>query len=264
MNNTLLNGYFKRVCLTEVMFQWNIPTILPNYNDRLSLFIKDISGGTTLTTLTFDLDSGFYTPTTMASMIQGKITPLLPVGASATFAWNATYGAFTFSTSTPGYIVGITAQGLLAGNVISRVIRTQNTLGLANTAEPITGGSPLVFGNPPTMLATRWVDICSSYLTKYQRAKDATTYLVKPTSDALTRLYAVAPSTRYNITANDSPGSSPFIIVQDMNNPKFFLWSSAEAIANSDFQVRDEYGDILPTFQGYCSEYSLTLMLSES
>lgn len=253
----ILNGFFTRLCLTEVNYAWNTPTILFNYNDQINMLISNSGvGATGLVTLT----PGYYTPTALAANLQAAILTTFPAYAGTiTCIYDSVFGSFVIASTNVNVTMRInnpaTAQNL-------RHKRTLNTLGLLNTSN--SGLQQVIFGSQPTMLATRFVDICSSYLTKYQRVKDGSTLINNPRQDMLTRLYAVAPSTRYNITATDSPGSTPFVITQDMNNPKFFLWSREEALNNFDIQVRDEYGDILQTQQGFMPEYLLTFMATES
>lgn len=258
----VIQGYFTRLCLTQVNFNWNIPTILFNYNDLMLISVLNTPDAD-LQTIT--LSPGFYTPTTLAAQIQSKCVTAFP-NSSITCVWDPLLGCFTLATGVVGGFIGIIGNTAPSGSsVIMRRVRCLQTLGFANVA--ISGPNPTdnsVSGNCPTMLATRFVDICSSFLTKYQRVKDGTTLVMSPRQDMICRLFAVAPNTRYNITANDSPGSTPFTIVQDMNNPKFFKWSPDETISNFDIEVRDEYGEILPVQQSFCSEYQLTFMVSET
>lgn len=260
----IIQGYFTRLCLTQVNFQWNIPTILFNYND---LMLIGITGTPDAGVATITLDPGYYTPTTLASQIQTKVATAFP-SSVITCVYDPVFGCFTLATGVVGgkiQIIGNSTPGVNVSSVVMRRIRCLQTLGFANIsvgAVPPVQSS--VSGNIPTMLPTRFVDICSSYLTKFQRAKDGTSNVISPRQDMICRLFAVAPNTRYNITANDSPGSFPFAIVQDMNNPKYIKWSPDETLNSFDIQVRDEYGDILPVQQGFCSEYQLTFMASET
>lgn len=258
----IIQGYFTRLCLTQVNFNWNIPTILFNYNDLMLITVENTpdAGIQTIT-----LAPGFYTPTTLAAQIQSQCVTAFPL-SSITCVWNPLFGSFTLATGIVGGLIAIQGNSATGvSNQVLRRVRCLQTLGFANVS---VGAVPAVqnsiSGNCPTMLATRFVDICSSYLTKYQRVKDGTSLVISPRQDMICRLFAVAPNTRYNITANDSPGSAPFTIVQDMNNPKFIKWSPDETINNFDIEVRDEYGDILPVQQGFCSEYQLTFMVSET
>jgi hypothetical protein len=253
----VVQGFFTRLCLTQVNFQWNIPTILFNYND---LFQIGIVGTGPIATIV--LDSGFYTPTTLAAEIQAKLLLAFPLITTITCVYDTQLGSFVIDSgdSTQFLILAATSG---TSNTVRRRQRCLETLGFMNTSGAGSGSSKL-FGNVPTMLATRFVDICSSYLTKYQKVKDGSTLISSPRQDMLCRLFAVAPNTRAPITATDSPGSTPFSILQDMNNPKFIKWSPDEAINNFDIQVRDEFGDILPVQQGFCSEYSMTFMVTES
>jgi hypothetical protein len=256
--SALVQGYVKRMCLTQVGFQWNIPTILANYNDVL------IIAFTGQTSNVIILTPGYYTPTTLAAMIQEKLLTAFPTLTTITVIYDPTVGAFVINSGNPAVATIVFPAGASTTPIALRHARFLITTGLINVTVGAGGPPAIVVGGVPTMLATRWVDICSAYLTKYQKIKDGTTLAINPRSDMLCRLFAVSPNTRYSISENDSPGSTPFSLVQDMNNPKFFEWSPDEYIINFDIQVRDEYGEILPVSPQFCSEYQLTFLVSET
>lgn len=251
----VINGQIARLALTQVGFQWNIPTILFNYNDRFQIGVVGGVGGPQTITIT----PGYYTPALLATEIQTRLVIAFPLLA-ITCVYNSVFGSFVIDSGSLLVNLAILPAQSGFSATARRTQRTLLTLGFLNVAGANTL-TPTIFGNIPTMVATRWLDICSSFLTKYQRIKDGTTLLANPRQDILTRIFAVAPNTRYEITANDSPGSSPWSMVQDMNNPKYIEWSSDEAITNFDIQVRDEFGDIMPVQQGFCSEYQISFLV---
>jgi hypothetical protein len=117
------------------------------------------------------------------------------------------------------------------------------------------------------MLATRYIDLCSSYLTKYQRVKDVTTLPSHTISNVIARIYPTAPNTRVPLANDGSIGSQPFSLCIDYNTPKHIRWSPDEGVSNFDLQLRDEYGDLIPfdvTNGAYGCEYQLTILASES
>jgi hypothetical protein len=75
-----------------------------------------------------------------------------------------------------------------------------------------------------------------------------------------------------NQLANIPLGSSPFTVVQDMNSPKVIRWNRDEAVNSLDFQLRDQYGDLIffSNFQNnqfeqtfYNTEFQMTVLCTE-
>ena len=258
LQQIVLNGYFTRLAVTQIQFQWNLPTIITGYNDRFTIF-----GGSPAIDATIVIPQGYYTPAVLAALLQALLQAAIPSGGF-TVTFTAANGAFQI-TSTSNFVVG----GLPLGGGANVFTRTALTLGFFNTAPPAT----TFIGTPPTMLATRFVDICSSTLTKFQRVKDVTS-LPNPTiTNIIARVYPVAPNTRINtladgaLTDSSAVGSCPFTICIDYNTPKSIKWSPDEPLSNFDLQLRDENGALLPwnpTSGGPACEYQLTILASES
>jgi hypothetical protein len=146
-------------------------------------------------------------------------------------------------------------------------------------------------------LYTPFVDIFSTALTKYQKVKDNTTNNISD-STLVSRLFLSGSGNPVN-TAGETPaylypnlqppppvgvnapgipitnmsyplGSRAFIVVQDCNTPKVVRWSKDETVYALDFQLRDQYGDLLFTdfeqgqFNGvYYTEFQMTLLCVE-
>jgi hypothetical protein len=134
--------------------------------------------------------------------------------------------------------------------------RTLVTLGANQTN---TVGSNTQFLGSPQLLFTKYVDIVSERLAKFQRVKDADTLLTNKTNHVW-RVYTTAPSTRVDPTS--TPG--PFDICIDPNTPKHSMWSIDEAIYELDFKLYDEWGQLLPWTPEYNTEFQLTLLASET
>lgn len=255
-----LYGYMTRIALTQLNFQWNIPTILAGYNDRVFIVVNSnpvVQGYVVL-------DQGWYTPDALATEIETKLQALAPAN-NFTCIFNDTSGCFQIDGTNEFWFIPPngatpTADGL--SNVLIRTYLTLGFLGKYNN-QPATL-SNRAFGGVPTMVATRFIDICSSYLTKYQRVKDSSTLINSPRQDMIARLYPVAPNTRINLTGDNSQGSTPFNICVDYNTPKHSMWSPDEAVANFDIQVRDEFGDLLPWNTDFGCEYQMTFLATET
>jgi len=106
------------------------------------------------------------------------------------------------------------------------------------------------FGGLPTMRYTRYVDICSRTLTKFQNLPDAQTQ--SNYDSILYRLYIEDPT-------------QPNVIIKEITNPKYILWNENEMITSIDIQLRDDKGNLLPIpSENWDNNYLLTLQMSES
>jgi hypothetical protein len=149
----LLNGYFNRIALTQIQFFWNLPTIITGYNDEIGIEVDD-------TATIYNIPQGYYSPTTLAAAI-ASATGLTAVS-------DPNNGIITLSDANPFTLLGPSS---LAGHTlpVGRFLQTSGLVaGLAGGSGPYT----LAPGIVPTMLPTRYIDITSRYLTKFQRVKD--------------------------------------------------------------------------------------------
>jgi hypothetical protein len=246
----VLNGYFTRLSVTQIQFEWNIPTIVSGYNDQLTCSVT--SG-----IYTIQLVEGWYTPTTLATAITTEFAALTPPPTQTiTCTYSPTFGAFVLSASAGA--VGITSVTSVRNG------RFGITSGLLQGSERSTDGLNTI-GSPPTMLATRFIDIRSSYLTKNQRVKDVTTLPGNIVTDVIARVYAVAPNTSIPAVANTVGAmfSSPWIMNISYPVPKYIRWNMTEPISNFTLELLDDGGNTLPWTQGIGCEYSLTMIASE-
>jgi hypothetical protein len=250
----ILSGYFTRLAITQLQFFWNIPTIIQGYNSLFSIDIDDVE-------LTIDIPTGFYTPSELAEEIESGIRTHPDYDEDSNFTVDGTNLGFTFAVSDPFTftILAPVPDEIEDAKSLNRfliLIGARDVNFEENETFTQTG--------IPTMLATRFVDICSSRLTQYQRVKDATTLPGNVTSDVIARVYATAPSTSTN---DDMPGqilSIPNIINIDYNTPKHIKWSPDQAIVNFDIQVKDEYGDLIFWSEQYKTEFQFTILASET
>jgi hypothetical protein len=263
--NYVLNGYFTRVALTQVQFFWNLPTIITGYNDQMQITTDG-------NTYTITLDQGFYNANQIADAI---ITELNALGTGTTFTAPAITappcsiiinGDDSFTIEQPSHSA-------------SRVGRFYQTAGFIPQSSVLVSGVHTI-GTPAiaTLLPTRFVDITSHYLTKFQRVKDASTLSSGDSQNILSRVYAFSgmsdttwppvttttlSTSPYTTTWNwDVP--APFVVVQDYTSPKNIAWSPDEAISNFDIVLLDEYGQILPWSPTTGVEYQITLLASET
>lgn len=255
LQQIVLNGYLTRIGVSQIMFQWNLPTIVADYNDILSFTFDGTDYSTTLT-------GGWYNVDDMATMLQDQMNAVSP-GATFTVTWDAEFGVFQFDAG-----AGHTCTfPVVAPPALKQEFRTYHTVG-------ILGGIPaaqVVRGVTPTMVATRYIDICSTYLTKYQRIKDANTLPSNISSTCIARVFAVPLNSAslvhgaLPLSDPQNPGSAPFVLTVDYTFPKQIAWNPDEAINNFDIELRDEDGDLVPydPENHIMCEYNIVLLASE-
>ena len=249
----VLYGYFTRLAITQIQFFWNLPTIIGGYNDEFSVTVVGTGAGN----YTININQEFYTPDGLAAAIQAALVLAAPA-ANFTCVFVPQDRAFNIQTG-----AGSTFQlNAPVGNAQNRCFITCGFFPNAVTNDQVFG--------IPTMLASRFIDIVSANLTKYQRVKDSTTLQSPTISNIIARVYPAAPNTRVPLldqTAlrdSDSIGSNPFVLCIDYNTPKHIKWSPDEALANFDLQLRDDFGELVPWSPSAGCEYQLTILASES
>jgi len=114
------------------------------------------------------------------------------------------------------------------------------------------------------MLATRYIDICSNVLTKYQRVSDVCTLPNNPQTAVLARVFPLGLNTVQSITSPNFIANQPFTIAMDFNTPKSMSWNPDAMLANFDIQLRDDFGDLIPDDGENSCEYQFTLLVTES
>lgn len=248
-NQPLLYGIFKRVGLVQLQLQYRVPTIVTGVND---VFILDISGGAIVP---ITLDGGYYSATTLAAEIQSKVLAAAgPPIPGFTCVYDPLYGGFTMAqgAGTVEFRFGAVVVGpgsLGDARALLTLGAQQSNFNYATTQ----------FLGTPQLLYTRYIDIVSQRLAKFQRVKDADT-LPTNKSNILTRVYLTPPGQR----ADPAVVTGPLDICVDPNTPKHSMWSVDEAIYELDFQLYDEYGQLLYWSPEYNTEFQLTLLASET
>jgi hypothetical protein len=206
---------------------------------------------------------GFYSPTQLATAITAAMNA--DIGSAViTVTYETTLyniGRFTFTCAADYKIV----FNAIASNSAVGITKNQTLITLgANAFNFIAPQSVQVFA-PPTMSYTRWIDLCSSTLTKYQRVKDATTLPADAHIVTLARIYITPPNVAQNSSFGAGPlNGLPFNFTVDFATPKYIKWSPKEVISNFDIQIRDEFGQLLYWTPNSGIEYQFTLLASET
>jgi hypothetical protein len=253
----LLQGHFTRLAITQLQFEWNIPTI-NDRNDTFALIFKDLTDNS-ITNVGATIANGWYTPTDLATIIEATVLNN-PTATTAGFNCYYSSGVFTFNVSNSDYVIKFS-------NAFYDTPAINNfylTVGL-NYTTSFAFDDTIVSGAPP-MTYTRWVDITSTELTKYQKVKDSITLRNGSHLNTLTRVYCNPPSTTSN-SSGEGGGvltGLPFYITFDFPSPKYIRWNGKDSLLNFDLNVFDEFGEPLYWTPQYNSEFQFTLLASES
>ena len=205
------------------------------------------------------ITQGFYTPSELATAIQAAVRV-----ATAAATFSCTYdtpnkNVFTFSDTTP-FFFGFPVNPASSTSVVNQYTRFYNTIGAVSPM--FAGAATTHTSGVPRMCFTRWIDICSSNLTKFQRVKDSTTLAKDSYTTTLARMY-LSPPGEYQVQSSINLGI-PTSWSVDFNTPKYIKWDVKEVLSNFDLQLKDEYGALLWWSVDYGCEYAFTLLASES
>ena len=252
--NALLYGYFTRLGITQIQLQYRAPTIIPNINDQ---FVIYASAGQNYYTV--DLSGGYYTAASLAAAVQAAVLaiPTTPFPAF-TCTYTAATGSFVMTCPTVNFSLAVETGAPYTDAQAKVWQRTFNTLGGTYSNIQLFSANTQQLGTPQ-LLYTRWVDIVSDRLTKFQRVKDADTLLTNKTN-IVARVYLTAPNTR----VDPSVSGGPFDLTWDPNTPKHIKWSPNEAVHELDFRLYDEYGELLYWSPRADTEFQITIVASET
>lgn len=257
-NQALLYGYFTRIAITQLQFMYALPTVLaaeapsiagPGWTGNNQVGIQSPSLGTSAI---ITIPEGYYSVNTLATQLQTLIRATPCATAAFTVTQDPVTAKLRFETNTAD-----TFQFQFATSEIEA--RTLRLIGM-------TGGevasANLLATRTPFLYYTRYIDIRSDRLTKFQRVKDSDTDATANKTNIIARLYLVPPGQAFINDADQA--SNPFTIVVDYNTPKHCKWSPNETISDLDFQLLDDQGQQLPWSKYWPSEFQLTMVASET
>jgi hypothetical protein len=206
------------------------------------------------------ITQGFYTPSELATAIQAAVrTATAAATFTCTYDTGGNKNIFTFSDTTPFYF-GFPPNSSNPNSSVNKYTRFYNTIGAVSPM--FAGAATTHTSGIPRMSFTRWIDICSSGLTKFQRVKDSTTLPYDSYTTTLARMY-LAPPGEYQVQSSINLGL-PATWSVDFNTPKYIKWDVKEVLSNFDLQLKDEYGALLWWSPDYGCEYAFTLLASET
>jgi hypothetical protein len=262
----LIYGYINRIVVSQIQVQYNVPTVINGLND---IFYIAIDATDVLYPVT--IPYGFYTPNELAAVLQVQINAVPALGA-LTFVVNYdTEDGFQFDASANFYFPDLTdILGVSSQLVVTNVLKTYRLLGInlnnskANPPFSVPTNQQISFSRP-NFLYTPYIDFYSDVLTNYQNIKDTNTSVAKP-KGLIARVYLSGNGSVQYQTPTAALGSSPFVVTADMNSPKIIKWTPDVAVNSIDFQLRDCYGDLLPTnneTDTISTEFQMTLLCVE-
>jgi len=277
---SIMNGFFTRVALTEVCFPW----VVPNINQKTNKITVTYTAGGPIAIYQLTLPIGFYTPAALAAAIQTAVRAITP-GLNL---FTMTYGTnnlpvFTYATNNASTIAFAPLDpyvqplvpappGASPYYVISKTTKQLfDILGFsASNTFPITGP---ITGGLTFAQATRYIDIVCTQLTNNQPLKDTMSQEIVRT--ALCRLYLGDGNLPANVAVSSStfcpPGCAPFTIYRDYTSPKQIAWKPDQPVGGFlQFQVYDDNGDLLEEADTFSTDgfnhcdWSITLLVSEN
>jgi hypothetical protein len=274
----LIYGYIKKIQISQTQLQYNIPTVIPDKNDYIQFYSGNSEDGYDFNQIR--IPYGYYTPEELSAAIQIKIRELDPIFASFEVTYSPFRG-FTFNTYSNGLLIYfvpiVDVVEFVTSELTATVLRSYRLIGMneLNAAES-TANEIQTSSNTPVFLYTPYIDVCSQTLTKYQKIKDTDSSPSK-LSSIVARIYlsgAGAPQAAAGDLTVFPLGSRPFTVIQDCNTPKVIRWSRDEAVNTLDFQLYDQYGDLIYQQEGrpgtdytegdvYFTEFQMSLMCIE-
>jgi hypothetical protein len=266
----LIYGYINKIIVSQIQVQYNVPTVNAGLNDKFYLY-----SGTKGDYYEIGIPFGFYTGSILAAVLQAVIVVTnsdlgFPPIADMTVQYFPNSGfkfesvADTFRFPTPEELDG---QIGFSQERIATFYKTLRLLGM--TPENDVENNEQSSTRFPIFLYTPYIDIYSDVLTNYQDMKDTNTSISK-NKGLIARVYLSGVGNPQNTNGNTDLGTVPFIMTADLNNPKIIQWSPDVAVPSIDFQVYDQYNQLLPmgplvtsADTKYQTEFQITLLCSE-
>lgn len=257
-NESIMNGFFTRLGVTEIVFPW----VIPNINRRCNQILVGVrvgAGPTVQNTLT--LDESFMTPSQIASAIQAYVRTYdatlagftMTYGIQTTKAIPQNLPVFEYKTNNP--TVNINFAPIPPGSYRYDYLRSKQLFdvlgfGTENTTLAFNG-----MGGPTYCQSIRYVDIVCSQLTNNQALKDTMTQEIA--RDVLCRVYLNDPGSSQSTVLPSSStfcptGCAPFTVYRDFAQPKQIQWIPNQPVPGYlRFEVFDDAGVSLSVFDNF-------------
>ena len=277
-NESIMNGFFTRLAVTEIVFPWAIPNI--NGLTR-QIFVRiDVSGSPEVDTL-ITLNAGFYTPAELAATIQAKVRLLPDCGAfTMSYSLAPFTNCFLYQSNDINVDIGF-APLTVATSAINNpeVMQLFDLLGFNdNNLTP----TPASVSRPTLCQFTRYVDIVCPQLIYNQGLKDTSSQ--RTVRDALCRVYLGNADSMTTGTVDPAdpdycpPGCAPAVIHYIYSAPKQIQWTPNQPVPGYlQFVIYDDNGiplaesgstvgnNAIPLFSSSTGiDWSMTLLVTEN
>ena len=262
--NSLINGYINKIVVSQIQLQYNIPTVCLGKNDLLMIGFPTYLGIVPIV-----ITEGFYYADELAAFLDIQINAnatLAPLMIGVVFEPRDGF-VFTSHANPPVnfYFPSIPLlSAFLSADRVQNALKCYRLLGItvknSDSAPLVTVQTSYDY---PNFLYTPYIDIYSDILTNYQKIKDTNTSIPKP-KGLVARIY-VSGTGQIQVTGSTSAlGTAPFVMTSDLNSPKVIRWTPESAVPSLDFQVLDQYGDLIPGAErGFSTEFQMTLLCIE-
>lgn len=250
-NQSLVNGFFKRVALSEFRMYWTLPNIHPAWGNNTLTY------NTSGTDYTITIPSGFYDLQTLMEAIE----IIIQSGTTSPAGGNiATFIATPKLDGSSAYGSG-GATTFFFPAPVSATRTLYDMLNLVTTAAATTAQ-----GGVANLRPTDYLDIVCAQLTYNQDLKDGSSAIYN--RDIVSRIYlddttkslgrfvtnvfdASGNPAGYQAPAYDTTdftnGATPFTIYRQFSMPKQILWNDAQPLGNLTFELYDDQGRSLQT-----------------
>jgi len=262
-NESLLNGFFTRMAVTEVVF----PVTLPNVSGSTNYMAVTIQvGSASPTSSIYTPGASFFTPPEIAADLQTYLRTLDASLSGATCVYGATGNpqfVIDANTATTSITFSPVAQNTTNFPYSSDQIQLFDMFGFT-AANCATNGSGLLFSQSTFFQKYQYFDIVSTLLTGNQNLKDSTTSPIDRT--ILCRLY-VDYENSYNVPASNADfapaGTTPITIYRKFPVPKFVQWDVKQPVGQLNFQVYDQDGVLLDPAIFGSMDWKMSVLVSE-
>ena len=217
-NEAFLNGFFKRIALTEFRMNWTLPNISQAWGNNQMLMTVKVGSAATIT-YTLTLEDGFYGAEALASELQ-RVMRTIP-GMTAALVTLGTGG----TDLTPDEFYWIRSGSPTTQFYFNPMPNSQyrQLIDMLNINNPTSVTlQTTLFTGIPTLRATDYVDIVCNQLTQNQNLRDASTSSAN--RDVVCRVYLdeSTPSSATTITNNYSGINGNVTLVAQITNATHF------------------------------------------
>jgi len=282
---SLVNGYIRRIGLSEVVIPWVIPNINPKTN-KIQIHYISFDAGID-TSAVIQLPNGFYRPADLAAAMQVAVRALDPTTTIGLSGFTMVYGlnnmtAFTYNTNSGARVSFNPMQSNYNAGAYYYPYDTTLTRQLFDVLG-MTVANSIVTDTQGTTGATlcqaiNYIDVVCDNLTAVAPLKD--TMSQRTARDSLCRIYLTTGNEANNVLPSSAtfapPGTAPFTLYRAFPMPKMIAWLPNVPVPSAlNFSVYDDQGAPLsesdPFFLtgvgGYATNrtnWSLTCLLSEN